>query len=532
MDNLRAGVERVKRHDPIQWWLLLGALITIGANLLAVFTTSRTFGAMGGISDFAIAVRQHDERLTAYYNPLAFIGATCAIAGYIWPIVTHFRRVGAEASIVVQRRVVSTPLAVATIGLTPWIVACVAFPVATYVSFGRWSPELMSQQVLSPLVSGFLAATTTYLLLDWLVRARVAPRVFPGGRLRQAPGTLALGVRGRLLIFLLAVAFTPLFTMLGLVRAAVSRLEAGVPASMVVPVLAHASSVTFAVYVLLGVGLTLILARILTRPLVQVAGALRRVQSGDLDVDVRVGSSDEIGVLADGVNAMVAALRDKEHILQTFGRVVEPSVRDQLLAGELRLGGELRTASVLFCDLRGFTAMAERTPAADVVVTLNAFFTVMTDWVRECGGFVDKFIGDAVLVVFGLFESDTHAAQTESAAAALRCGVGVRERLAALNARRAAAGQPPLVVAVGIHTGEVLAGRIGAEDRHEYTVIGDTVNVAARLQQFAKELGHSLLVSETTYELARARGVAAPVTMQDSISLRGRSEPVRVFGVA
>jgi adenylate cyclase len=87
-------------------------------------------------------------------------------------------------------------------------------------------------------------------------------------------------------------------------------------------------------------------------------------------------------------------------------------------------------------------------------------------------------------------------------------------------------------VAVSIHTGEVLAGRIGAEDRHEYTVIGDTVNVAARLQQFAKDLGHDLLISETTYELARTRGLAAAVTMQDSVSLRGRREPVRVFGVA
>jgi adenylate cyclase len=523
----------VPKREPIAGWLLLVALIAVSANLLAVFISSRTFGAMGGVSDFALAVRRHDERIVRYYNSTAFVVAPLLMAAYLWPIIRCFRRRPETATALrVQRRVVGAPLVVSVIGLVPWLLACLLFPLATYVAFGRWSVELMSQQVLSPLVSGFLAATTTYLLLDWLFRARVAPRVFPAGRLQQVSGAFALGVRGRLLVFLLAVAFTPLFTMLGVVRAAVSRLEAGVPVDRVMPILAHASNVTFVAYVVLGVVLTLILARVLTRPLVQVAGALRRVQSGDLEVDVRVGSSDEVGVLAAGVNAMVAALREKEHILQTFGRVVEPSVRDQLLAGELRLGGELRVASVLFCDLRGFTAMAERTPATDVVATLNDFFTVMTGWVRECGGFVDKFIGDAVLVVFGLFESDLHAAQMESAAAALRCGIGVRQQLEALNARRVAAGHPPLRVAVSIHTGEVLAGRIGAQDRHEYTVIGDTVNVAARLQQFAKENGRDVLVSETTYELARAHGVTPSVIMQDSVSLRGRREPVRVFGVA
>lgn len=527
------AVSSGKNHDRIPAWLWLGALITVGSNLLAVFTSSRTFGAMGGVSDFALAVHRQSERLALYYNPVAFIGTSAIIYVYLRPIIIYFtHQRGEPASLLVQRRAVSTPLTVAFMGLVPWLLGCVVFPAAAFITFGRWSPELMSQQVLSPLVSGFLAATTTYLLLDWLFRARIAPHVFPAGRLAEAPGALMLGVRGRLLVFLLAVAFTPLFTMLGLVRAAVARLDAGVPMAKVMPILSHASSVTFAVYVLLGVALTLILARVLTRPLVQVAGALHRVQSGDLEVDVRVGSSDEVGVLADGVNAMVAALREKEHILQTFGRVVEPSVRDQLLSGELRLGGELRVASVLFCDLRGFTAFAEHTPAPAVVATLNDFFTVVTGWVRECGGYVDKFIGDAVLVVFGLFDNDPHAARSASAAAAVRCGVGIRQRVADLNVRRHAAGQPPLAVAVSVHTGEVLAGRIGAEDRHEYTVIGDTVNVAARLQQFAKELGHDLLVSETTYELARAHGVAAPVTLQDSVSLRGRREPVRVFGVA
>src|SRR5256712_10089210 len=233
--------------------------------------------------------------------------------------------------------------------------------------------------------------------------------------------------------------------MLGLVRTSVVRVATrGQDADTVVAAMAHASTMTFFLYVALGIVLTLILARSLTRPLGEVAGALRRVQRGDLGVQVRVGSSDEVGVLEDGVNALVVALRDREHILQTFGHVVDPSVRDYLLAGGVERGGELRAATVLFCDLRSFTTMAERLAPEEVVRTLNEFFAAMTAWVRQCGGFVDKFIGDAMLVVFGLFETSVAERPAAGAAAALRCALGMQERLGEPEGvRRAARGRPP-----------------------------------------------------------------------------------------
>jgi adenylate cyclase len=164
------------------------------------------------------------------------------------------------------------------------------------------------------------------------------------------------------------------------------------------------------------------------------------------------------------------------------------------------------------------------------VSTLNEFFTTTATWARGCGGFVDKFIGDALLVVFGLFGADR--APAEGAAAALRCAIGIEERLAGLNVVRARAGKPPLAVTMGVHSGEVLAGTIGAADRHEYTVIGDTVNVAARLQQACKERGCELLVSETTCELARSVGFEAEVLAGEPLMLRGRREAVRIRGRA
>src|SRR5262249_61458422 len=137
------------------------------------------------------------------------------------------------------------------------------------IQCGLWSHELASPRNVSPLVNGFLAVTTTYLLVDLIFRRQVVPRVFPEGRLTEVPGALALGVRGRLMVFLIAVAFVPLFTALGLVRAAAARLHAGVPAASVMDGLARSSEVTFAVYVALGLVPTLLLRRTFTRPLAE-----------------------------------------------------------------------------------------------------------------------------------------------------------------------------------------------------------------------------------------------------------------------
>jgi adenylate cyclase len=519
------------RHEAVPGWLILLVLIAIGANILATTMTGVTVELMRSKTDFAVAVRGHDLALVPYYIGIVYPAATLASFIYLWPIVHFFHRGCAPpASPLLQRRTVNAPLVIAGIGFLPWLISAAGFPLATAIHFGRWAPELASQQVLSPLVNGFLAATVIYLVLDWLFRARVVPRVFPDGRLSEVAGALALGVRGRLVVFLLAVAFTPLFTVLGLIRAATAHVSTGKSPTEVLAELTRASQITFVVYVALGLGFALLLARTLTRPLAAAATALRRIQRGELDTRLQPTASDEVGVLEDGVNAMAATLQERDRILQTFGRVVEPAVRDHLLAGELHLGGELRRATVLFSDLRGFTALAERMAPAEVVGTLNQYFSIMTEWVRACGGFVDKFMGDAMLVVFGLF-APGDAGGGGAAADAIRCALGMQERLVTLNAERHAAGEWPLAISIGVDSGEVLAGTIGAEDRLEYTVIGDAVNVAARLQEVGKQRGALLLVSETTYQLACASGTRPPLVVFDTVPLRGRRGAVLVYGL-
>jgi adenylate cyclase len=520
------------KAEPETVAVVLTLVAGIFANAVAAALTGATVKLMGGVTPFAVEVLEFQRHVMPYYRFFAYAVPITAILIYLMPLFRYLRAGCPQpAPVDAQRRAVNGPLVFAALGFSSWLVGIIVFPLLTVVQFGRWSTELASQQVLSPLVNGFLAATATYLLVDGVFRRRVVQRVFPQGRLADVPGSIALSVRGRLLVFLVAVVFIPMFTLLGLVQAAAARLEAGLPVGEVMGMLTQSSWATFALYILLAIVLTLLLARTLTAPLEDMVAALRRVQRGETDIHVDVTSSDELGVLEDGVNTMIEGLRERERILQTFGRVVEPSVRDHLLAGDIDTAGDVRVVSVLFCDLRGFTTLAERIPAGELIMTLNEYFSAMTAEVRECGGFVDKFIGDAILVVFGLFESDPYDGPARGAAAALRCALAMRQNLADLNAGRAARGAAPLAIKIGLHTGEVVAGTIGARERHEYTVIGDTVNVAARLEQLCKVNGCDLLVSESTLTLARRGGVAPETTRHDSVVLKGREQPVTVYGV-
>lgn len=521
-----------RRRERLPGWLLFVIVIALGANLFAGAMTGITIDLMRSRSPFALAVREFDLRILSSTQVVAYPVATAAVLAYLWPLTAFFWRgeSGAGASAVVQRRAVNAPLVIAATGLLPWLLNPVIYPLATLLHFGIWRPELASQQIVSPLVNGFLAATTTFLLIDWVFRRRVMPRVFPAGQVVEVAGSLAPGVRARLLIFLVAVAFAPLFTMLGLIRASAARIGAGADPAVVVPALTHAAQITFAVYVALGMAFTLVLARTFTQPVREIAAALRRLRGGQLATRVRATASDELGVLQDGVNAMAATLEERERILQTFGRVVEPAVRDHLLAGDRNLGGEERYVTVLFCDLRGFTALGERLPPGEVVAILNDYFSAVAAWVRVEGGFIDKFIGDAILGVFGLFDSPAHPSRCQAAAAALRCALGLPARLAALNAARAASGAPPLAVSIGMASGVVIAGTIGAADRFEYTVIGDAVNVAARLQEAAKQRGHGLLVTAVTLDLAAEAGFDHPMEALEPAVVRGRNEAVAVVG--
>ncbi len=277
-----------------------------------------------------------------------------------------------------------------------------------------------------------------------------------------------------------------------------------------------------AVFTLLG----LLFARLLVQPLNSLIKAARALSRGDhANAHAKVYSRDEMGQLADTFNSMSRSVVERERERGIFGALVSPDVRDKLLSGDLKLGGEQIRVAALFSDIRGFSTISERMSAPDIVAFLNEYLTEMTEAVKPWGGYVNNFIGDAIVVIFG---APVSAPETEYRA--VMAALAMRERLDALNQRRAYMGEFPLENGIGVSTGNVVAGQIGALERCIYTVIGDAVNVAARLEAMTKDVGQHILINHATYVGLREHPEIITTALGEH-KVKGRTEPVVVHAV-
>jgi len=269
--------------------------------------------------------------------------------------------------------------------------------------------------------------------------------------------------------------------------------------------------------------LTRLLAGNIETPLVQLTSAAKKIEEGDLTVELDRRGVDEFGRLSGAVNAMVKGLRERETIKQVFGQYVTTQVSEEVLRGEIALEGEARRVTVLFSDIRNFTSMAEKLSALEVVRFLNDYFSEMVDAVFENDGMLDKFIGDGLMAVFGAI-GDT----SDHARKAVRTGLRMKALVAKINGNRDIAGLPPIAIGIGVHTDEVILGNIGSRKRLQYTAIGDGVNTCSRIESLNKELGTTLLVTEATYELIKDGFECRPA--QKAV-IRGKAEPVMCYEV-
>ena len=279
-----------------------------------------------------------------------------------------------------------------------------------------------------------------------------------------------------------------------------------------------------AVATLLSLALGVRIASVMSRALSRVNTALLKLQNHEyVHVDM-IHTGDELEDLAVGFNTMVDGLKERDKLRSTFGKYMTQTVMEHLMSGKVQLGGETLTVTILFSDIRSFTTISEEMNDAQALVALlNEYFTEMVRIVMEEDGVVDKYIGDAIMAVFG-----APVSKKDDAARAVRAAVRMRLALAELNERLVARGVSPLRTGIGVHTGEVVAGNIGSEQRMEYTVIGDAVNLASRLETSTKELGVDVLISADTYELAKDICVADAVR---EIKVKGRSEAVMTYAV-
>lgn len=217
----------------------------------------------------------------------------------------------------------------------------------------------------------------------------------------------------------------------------------------------------------------------------------------------------------EGARALYETRRTRERLDPYLPEDVADEVVHSTAFG--RLGGRRQRVAIVFCDLRGFTAWSERTEPERLVLELNAYFEAMVTPIRAHGGAVDKFIGDAVMAVFGIPEP-----RDDDAARAIEAALAMRRALIELNDERAEMGLPPLHHGIGVHVGEVVAGNVGTSDRRQYTVVGDVVNVASRLESSTKSEGVDLLVSDETVEAAGGLDEVPELTPHRPLTLSGR----------
>jgi class 3 adenylate cyclase len=274
-------------------------------------------------------------------------------------------------------------------------------------------------------------------------------------------------------------------------------------------------------------GVTLVMSALLAREVssatTSLVRAMKRVERGELDVHLDSTTTDEFADMYEGFNRMTKGLVERERLHDAFGRYVGQAIAEDVMRRGVSMGGATVNAAVLFADIRGFTEMSERMTPTEVVGLLNRYTAAMEPSILEAGGFINKFGGDSLLAIFG-----APVPQPDHAERAVRAALGMRHALAAFNTREKAEGRRELRIGVGVNCGEMVAGSVGTLNRMEYTVIGDVVNVAARIQALNKEWGTDILVSAEVFDRVKDRVSARAMP---PASVQGKSAPLQVYAL-
>ncbi len=279
--------------------------------------------------------------------------------------------------------------------------------------------------------------------------------------------------------------------------------------------------------ILFGILGALMLSSYISKPIKLLASGTREIANENFEYRIPIKTNDEIGDLTIAFNQMANDLQHKELIKSAFKRYVSSQVLDQIIADPdflKKLGGERKILTVLFSDIRGFTPLSEALAPEEVITLLNDYLDGMTEIIFLNNGIIDKFIGDAIMAVWGALQVNMTPA--EQAYYAVKAAVEMQEKLTELQVKWTALGRKTVQVGIGINTGAVVVGNIGSTQRIEYTVIGDNVNIAARMEENAKP--GQTLISNTTYNLIQHYVKANKL---EPMKVKGKTKLLHVYEV-
>lgn len=462
---------------------VIGALVVVGLSVLVV----------PGPPPNASLLLAAAIAIPVYVGVAVLVGA---VWGTAWALrALRWASEGREPDERDRRRALRVPLRLTAIQGALWATAAALFTGLTIVL----QPDLWIAVALTTGISGVVVCSIAYLFSEFALRP-IAARALSG---HGPPLDRGSGVRRRMMLFWALGTGVPTAGLVTVALLSFTRDDISLERLRVIIV------VIAGVVLVFGALITLLNARAVVSPILAVRDALALVERGDLDVEVVVYDGTELGRLQAGFNEMVTGMKERERIRDLFGRHVGREVADAAVRREVELGGEVRTVSVLFIDIVGSTGFAVENEPTAVVDVLNRFFQVVVEEIDRGHGLVNKFMGDAVLAVFGApVDHEDHAGAALAAA----------RRMAA----RLLEDVPEIRAGVGVATGEVVAGNVGGSKRFEYTVIGDAVNTAARLTELAKEAPGCILAARATVEAADD-DESRHWQDHEELTLRGRS---------
>lgn len=490
-----SGLISVPPQLPFVLRTMLGsAVLGVGANVVGAVVVSLLVLAVN-----ATAARHQVVVLSSVTGGLVALSVVvgCTVAIIVQRRTLSWVARGRVPDQADALRAVRMPLDMGVITVVIWTVdAIVIGGVAIGVGM---DPASDFGIVAGVLLAGLCSAGVTYLLIAHVSQPiiRMALAVHPPGR------SPMVSVRSRLLLIWALTTGVPLIGIVLVLSAPEGRTH-----------VRGAAIVTAAIAIAVGAASTALAARSIGQPLRDLVGSLRRVGDGDLATEVVVENPGEIGLLQQGINEMVAGLRERERIQDLFGRHVGPAVAEEALRSGVTMSGESRDVVALFVDITGSTVLTRTNEPTEFVAMLNRFFQIVVDAVESNGGLVNKFEGDGALCIFG-----APVQLIDPATAALRAAREIRDGVRMTG---------EVQVGVGVAAGPVVAGQVGARSRLEYTVIGDAVNEAARLTDLAKGVPTGVLAAGAV--IGRASAVEAPLwTDAGEVVLRGRTAPTRIW---
>ena len=444
-----------------------------------------------------------------------------AVAGFFYPLWrlrdSHRRLIRGELVPTEtlssdRRRVINLPwwfLGVASLG---WFSCVPTFPAVIAASPDPLRSEVVPHLITSFLIASLIAVTHSFFAVELTVQKTLFPIYFENDSPTDVPGGLPIGITTRGVLWTVSAVVAPVVSLTLLILIPDAAGDG--------PLFAVGVALVAIVF---GLTSSVLLGRLVASPVRALSLAAADVDAGRLDTRIDLKRADEFGSLIDRFNEMVDGLQQKERLDQVFGRHVGREAAKQILAEDEDVAGRSRQISVMFVDVRNFTRHSSTKTPAEVVHSLNVFFERAVETVESHGGMVNKFLGDGFMALFGVTPSDRRHA--DQAVAAGRTLLDVVRHDAATFAE---SGWPGLAIGVGVHSGEAVVGSIGSPARQEYTAIGDTVNVASRVESLTKGVDQPMLVTEDTKRMCDDpwNWVAMP-----SQTVKGKEAPLVVWGV-